>query len=587
MDLIAQDENQVNTCHLRQSDTLFTPENISDCEKYILTIQRRLDKAVANDDKFKIKWYTHLLMKRSRAVKILSVYRVCSVNQGKYTAGVDGVSMPKEKVKRTEMMIELLNSIDILQKPQPIRRVFIPKPNGTKRPLGIPTISDRINQDIIRQTIEPICEYHFKTCSYGFRPKRSCQDAMSDLFNKLGKPNSRRWIIEGDIKGCFDNINHGHIISTMRKWNITNPICRIVRKMLKSDIMWGNDTTPSTSGTPQGGIISPMLANIALTCLDEEIEKVCGRTGRNMSWIVRYADDFIIVAVNEQDAKEIRKHIKTFLPNHIGVELSDEKTLITEISKGFDFLGFNFRKYKNTLKIKPSKDSIISIKHKIALKIRELSTTSMDILLSNLNPIISGWGHYYRHCVSSDIFAYIDDYVWNKIWQWTKRKHPTRGGKHRRNRYTQKATDNNRWIFYDSNTNKILMKMRSIVIKRFIKVVNDIRVYDANASEYWDKRVYMNAKDSIYGNKTLTELFRRQKGRCEYCNRPITTEQIKDGKLHKHHLKPRSQGGDWKSGNLRLLHSECHTSLHGNITRKDMARFANNGIDYLKIMRFT
>ena len=201
MDLTTTDENQETlkeSCQTSGQD-IFSRHNISGCENYVKRIQRRLDKAVANDDNPKIRWYTHLLMKKSRAVKILAVHRVCKVNTGRHTAGVDGVSIPKDTDGRLPKMMEMLHTIDIESNPQPIKRVYIPKPNGDKRSLGIPTLSDRINQEIIRQAIEPICEYHFQTCSYGFRPKRSCQDAMSDLFNKLSKPFGKRWIVEGDI----------------------------------------------------------------------------------------------------------------------------------------------------------------------------------------------------------------------------------------------------------------------------------------------------------------------------------------------------------------------------------------------------
>ena len=583
MDLVVKDENQASTCHRKQSD-IFSSDNISECERYVLTIQRRLDKAVANDDKPKIRWNLHLLSKRSRAVKILSVHRVCTTNQGKYTTGVDGYAMPKDRNKRNLEKLSLLENIDINQEPDPIRRVFIPKPNGSKRPLGIPTIKDRIIQDIIRQSIEPICEYHFKTCSYGFRPKRSCQDAMSDLFNKLVKPKARKWVIEGDIKGCFDNIDHNHIINMMSKWKITNPIRQIIKGMLKADIMSGYDSTPSYQGTPQGGIISPMLANIALTCLDEEVDKVCGYTGRKMSWLVRYADDFVIVVETEQQAKDIRKHIKAFLINKVGVELSDNKTLISEISNGFDFLGFNFRKYQNKLLIKPSKDSVMNVRRNLAKKSNELTNSSAHSLIGNINPIIRGWGNYYRHCVAKQTFNAIDSYIWLKAWQWTKKKHPNSTAKYRRDRYI-KTIGNRRWVFHDRETETHLTKMNQIPIKRFIKIQKDIRVYDVNTIAYWEKRMYLNAKNSIIGSVTLTKLFRQQQGRCDYCNRHITSNHIQDGQLHRHHIKPRSLGGGWKLSNLTLLHSECHTELHGIYNRQEMADLADKGINYVRLMK--
>ena len=332
MNITTTDEHQVNACQTSGYEHTFTPENISACEKYVRSIQRRLDKAVANGDKTRIRWYTHILMKKSRASKVLSIHRVCSMNDGKHTAGVDGIAMPKEREQRERMKYQILQTMKVDSEPQPIRRTYIPKPNGDTRPLGIPTIYDRINQDIIRQAIEPICEYHFLPCSYGFRPKRSCHDAIADIFLKYAQKGCQRWTVEGDIKGCFDNISHDSITSTLNEWYIPTSITNIIEKMLKSDIMKDMELTPSPVGTPQGGVISPMLANVALTSLDNEILRNYA-TRKGMNPIVRYADDFIVIAESKEKAQTIKEHIKPFLYKTAGLELSDEKTHITEISK--------------------------------------------------------------------------------------------------------------------------------------------------------------------------------------------------------------------------------------------------------------
>ena len=569
MNLTSTDEKRALACQTTGFG-VFSPVKINEFENHVRSIQMKLDKAVANDDKDLIRWYVHLLSKKSRAVRIHAIHKVCEVNSGKYTAGVDGIAMPRERTERLRMMESFIDTIDITTQPLPIKRAYIPKPNGDKRPLGIPTIRDRIIQEIIRLSIEPICEFHFLSCSYGFRPKRSCQNAMADLFMKLNKPNSKRWIIEGDIKGCFDHIRHQHIISTLKEWHVPNTITDIVQAMLQARIMENLSLTPSLDGTPQGGVISPMLANVALTCLDKEVMEKFGQDNSNP--IVRYADDFIITAKSREKAESIKTHIGEYLKERVGLTLSDEKTHITEINNGFDFLGFNFRKYDNKLLIKPSQDNV----HKMLRNIKKIfrSTESTTTIIAQLNPIIIGWGNYYRHVVSKKTFNYIDDRIWELTRKWLRKIYGN---------YEEQQIIGKR--LFDNETKKYLNKMGSIPIKRFVKVRQDMRVFDENARGYWENREYRNAKDSIYGSAILTQLFRRQKGKCSYCKQPITDKQVRDTAIEKHHLKPRSEGGNWKLGNLRLLHAECHHSIHTMYSRKEMADFINKGIDYLSLMR--
>jgi RNA-directed DNA polymerase len=210
--------------------------------------------------------------------------------------------------------------------------------------------------------------------------------------------------------------------------------------------------------------------------------------------------------------------------------------------------------------------------------------SSANILIVNVNPIIRGWGNYYRHCVAKKTLSTIDMHIWLKVWQWTKRKHPNSTAKYRKDRYI-KTIGNRRWVFHDREKGTHLTRMNQIPIKRFIKVQKDKRVYDVKNIAYWEKRMYMNAKDSIFGSLRLTKLFRQQYGRCDYCSRDITSNHIKDGQIHQHHIKPRSIGGDWKLGNLTLLHSECHTELHGIYNRQEMADLTDKGINYVRLMK--
>ncbi len=231
-------------------------QNIRKCQYYVRSMQRKLDKAVKDNDRRKIQWFTHLLTKRSKAVKILAINRVTKVNKGRYTPGVDGKRILKGHSKEIvthnkAVRTELLHTVDIRLKPLPVSRTFIKKPNGKMRPLGIPTLRDRVIQDIVRTALEPITEYYFNDKSYGFRPKRGCQDAIENLFNKLAQRSCKEWVIEGDIQGCFDNISHEHILRTLQEWKTPEGIRKVVERMLKAKILENETLTDPETGTPQ------------------------------------------------------------------------------------------------------------------------------------------------------------------------------------------------------------------------------------------------------------------------------------------------------------------------------------------------
>jgi len=518
--------------------------NIRNCEKYVSSMQKKLDRAVAvrlwssgfirDNNKSDIRWFTHILSKKSKAVRILAVHRVTTLNQGKYTAGVDGVKMVRgRKGRNDKLKLSLLKDINISKKPSPIRRVYIPKPNGKKRPLGIPTLADRIIQNILRTTLEPITEYHASDNSYGFRPKRSCHDAIEHLFTKLGKRGSKQWILEGDIRGCFDNISHEHILKTLKLWDVKKNIVNIIERMLKSKILFKDMTENVDTGTPQGGILSPMLANVALTALDDYCKKefgICTHLPQKQGGdyvqnpIVRYADDFVIVCKSKYEAELAKGKIATFLLDFIGLELSNEKTKITHTADGFDFLGFNIRKYTQKspkskyhsigkLLIKPQKEKVINFLRGIKEVLSNNKTAKQESIINMLNPMLQGFGMYYRFAVSSKTFSTIDSQLWHKLWRWAKRRHPKKSKKWIMRKYF--TTTGRKWVFKDETGNKKIRIMPLIPIVRFVKIKSGMRVHanDKETREYWQKRVYTNALSQVYTVK-IEKLMKTQKGIC-------------------------------------------------------------------------
>lgn len=457
----------------------FCAENIRNCEEYVLSIQRRLDKVVADNDKKGIRELFDLLTKRSNAVKILATYRITSRNTGKYTAGIDGIAMPKDESRQTQNQIrhKIMTEIDIDKKPDPIRRVFIPKPNGDKRPLGIPTIHDRIVQEILRIGLDPIVEFWYNSNSYGFRPRRSCQDAMIHLFLKLGHNSSFRYVIDADIKGCFDNIKHDHIIETLNDWTVPKWATENINCILKTKIFHNGELYDSETGTPQGGVISPLLANVALTTLDN----LCEKMGVRSNPIVRYADDFVITAKSNTYAKEIKHTIKEHLLEKVGLTLSEEKTKIVHITDGFNFLGFNFRKYKDDnhgnykLLIKPQTEKYQKLIDTCKEVIKSQKTIRQSNLIQMLNPKLIGWGMYYRHTVSKETFHKVDFILWRILYDWAKRRHTNKSKKWIVNKYFHKAKGKS-LRFKDKDENMTLTSLSKIPIKRFI-MVNKNRVY--------------------------------------------------------------------------------------------------------------
>jgi len=414
------------------------------------------------------------LLARSLASRLKAVKRVAE-NRGKRTPGVDKVLLdtPAKKWRQAQR----LNATDY--KSQPLKRTYVPKKNGKKRPLGIPVVHDRSEQALELMGLAPVSECTADWHSYGFRKKRSIHDAIGACYNALRRKGSPKWILEGDIKGCFDFIDHDWLLSHIptRKSKL--------QQWLKSGYLERSMYNPTKEGTPQGGIISPTLANMALDGIEGLLASRFKR--QDKIHFVRYADDFIITGNSKEIlAERVQPLIEEFL-KEVGLSLSAEKTKISHINDGFDFLGFNVRKYKDKLLTKPATASISGIKSKIRGLIKKNQTITTADLIRQLNQIIRGWGNNYRHVVSKVIFSNIDHAIWEMTWQWAKRRHPKKMLKWIKRKYFQSVGSRN-WVFREKNGTTALLKLSDIPIRRHIKIKADANPYDPDWAEYFIKR---------------------------------------------------------------------------------------------------
>ena len=439
---------------------------------YVNRLQTRIAKAT-REGKWNLVKRLQYLLTHSYYGKLLAV-RIVTQNQGARTPGIDGERWirPHEKMQAT------LSITCNRYKAKPLKRIYIPKPGkDTKRPLSIPTIYDRTMQALYALALQPVAETGADKRSFGFRLFRSAQDAAQYAFNCLHNPKSSQWILEGDIKGCFDNISHNWLEKNI-------PMDRsVLSQFLKAGYVFEKNLYHTDRGTPQGGIISPILANITL----DGIESILMEQYPAMKvHFIRYADDFMVTAPNKEVAEEIRELIRIFLKER-GLELSESKTLITHINDGFDFLGWSFRKYDGILLIKPSKESIRKVTDKIHEIIHKATSWNQEQLIQALNPVIIGWSNYHRHIVAKETFQKLDHIVWNMLWRWAKRRHPQKDRRWVARRYWHTETTRN-WVFRTETTK--LVKFADTMIRRHNMVKLD-------KNPYLDRKYFLERMDKV------------------------------------------------------------------------------------------
>jgi RNA-directed DNA polymerase len=530
--------------------------------RLVRNLRRRIFRATRENDLKKVRGLQKLMLK-SYANILASVRRVTQQNSGSKTAGIDKVLIKTPKA-RMEFTKKLAKTNDFRVKPA--KRVYIPKKNGKRRPLGIPTIEDRARQAIVKNALEPYWEALFEGTSYGFRPARSCHDALSKIYFACRPNKTLKWIVDADIKGCFDNINHDHLLKSIGKF----PARTLIKEWLKAGFVDNKVFNPTESGTPQGGIISPLLANIALHGMEEALnvkyDKKGGFRGKRM--VIRYADDFVILCKTKEDALKAKRIIDYWLAIR-GLTLSEEKTKVRHITEGFDFLGINTRQYKvNNSKTgykllqKPSKEFIKTTKAKLKEAFVSCHGKSAKVLIGKINPIIRGISNYLKPYVSSETFAKLDKYLFIRQCRYTSRMHPTKGKRWKRERYWGRLNlnkPNDKWVFGDRVSGAYMLKFRWTKIDRHVIVKGTNSPDDPTLREYWEKRQQKSDQNMAKKLSRKKELIaRNQNYQCLICGQSL----FNDEPLHLHHIKPRCEGGTDDIKNLTWVHQYCHHKVH-------------------------
>lgn len=527
--------------------------------------QLKIAQATRKADWRKVKRLQRMLT-HSFHGRCLAVRRVTE-NRGRRTPGVDGETWETPQAKLRGVMCL---SIKRGYCSKPLRRVWIPKPGKQeKRPLGIPTMLDRAMQALHLLAIEPVVESQSDPRSYGFRPDRSTADAMVELFHLLAPQVAPVWILEGDIKGFFDNISHDWLCQNI-------PMDKtILRKWLKTGVVDRGQFVATEAGTPQGGIISPCLANATLNGLElllkDHLKKRFGtiEAKKTKVQVVRYADDFVVLANSKELLEnEIKPWIEQFLSVR-GVALSQEKTRIAHIHQGFDFLGWNFRKYvpksphrKTKLFIKPAKKNVSTFYRKVRDIIKNSGTLTQGALMGRLNPVLRGWAQYHSPVVAKATFNKLDNLIFWRILRWAKRRHPRKSVGWLKRRYY--CSGIHRAFVYPVKGIDGTVKFRQLymladtVIVRHKRLPGAYQPYDAEQEFKWEALRVQRMLHKLRYRRQVLSLFRRQQGKCALCGHAIS----KDTGWHDHHVVRRVDGGPDKLNNRVLLHPDCHLQCH-------------------------
>lgn len=557
-------------------------------ELQVFKLQKRIYRASLRGDKKLVRKLQHI-MASSYYVKLLATRKVTQENKGKNTAGIDGI-----KSLKPAQRLELVKNLKLDGKSQATRRVWIPKPGKKEnRPLGIPTIVERVKQCLLKLALEPEWEAIFEPNSYGFRPGRSCHDAIAAIFSNINK--KPKFVLDADISKCFDCINHSALL---RKINTFPKFSRQIRAWLKSGVIdfskWAQRKgyNPTNEGTPQGGVISPLLANIALHGLEQHIDNnfPSDKKGRwtgslkiykkqfQAPRLIRYADDFVILCEELEPIIKCKELVEDWL-KQIGLELKPSKTRISHTldkfndeQAGLNFLGFKIRQFKvgkhhsgqTTSKkplgyktiIRPSKENVKAHYETLNQWCDKMKAVNAAALIKQLNPIIRGWCNYQSPWHSKRTFSKIKNLIWSRLWRWAKRRHPKKSRKWITKKY---FGGSKQWTFVSKIGEERLELLSHADFPAgviWIKVQGVRTPYDGD-EVYWSKRIGGNY---LTIDPQKSRLLKKQKGKCAYCGLSFKPED----QIEKHHISSRSKGGNNADKNLLLVHLHCHDKIHSS-----------------------